>query len=117
MKKNIVCKRIRQLRLIRGISQEYMAEELSLIQPSYARLEAEDSRINIERLMKIARVLEVELTDLFSEEPITYKKDPAINKAKTDSIREVINIDLQYIEFLKDEIKFLRELLKSKTSN
>lgn len=117
MKKNIVCKRIRQLRLIRGISQGYMAEQLSLTQPSYARLEAADSRIDIERLIKITRVLKVELTDLFSEEPITYKKDTTINKAKADSIREVMNMDIEYIESLKDEIKFLRELLKSKNSD
>jgi transcriptional regulator with XRE-family HTH domain len=56
MKSNVVCKRIRQLRVLKGISQEYIAEELGITQPSYARLEAQDSRINIERLKKIADI-------------------------------------------------------------
>jgi len=41
MKSNVVCKRIRQLSVLKGISQEYIAEELGITQPSYARLEAQ----------------------------------------------------------------------------
>ena len=114
MKKNIVSKRIRQLRVLKGISQEYMAEELGITQPSYARLEAEDSRINIERLKIIAKILEVSLSDLLNEEPFSNIPRLAL-KSEKQNIKEAIDINSEHVKFLREEIIFLRGLLNKKT--
>jgi len=53
---NVVGTKIRQIRTRQGISQESMAEELGITQPSYARLETEDSRINVVGLLLIAKI-------------------------------------------------------------
>lgn len=114
MKNNIVCKRIRQLRVLKGISQEYIAEELGITQPSYARLEVEDSRINIERLKLIANILDVSITELFNEEPLSSVKDLA-TKSDKSSIEEAIDINSEHVKFLKEEILFLRRLLNKES--
>jgi transcriptional regulator with XRE-family HTH domain len=114
MKSNVVCKRIRQLRVLKGISQEYIAEELGITQPSYARLEAQDSRINIERLKKIADILEISLSDLFNEKPLSSINKIA-PKSDKQSIEESIDMDFEHVRFLKEEILFLRKLLNKKS--
>lgn len=42
-----------------GITQEFMAMELEVSQSNYGRLEKDDSRLTVPKLIKIAEVLEV----------------------------------------------------------
>jgi transcriptional regulator with XRE-family HTH domain len=112
MKKDSVCRKIRKLRVSKGISQEYMAGELGITQPSYARLEFEDKRLNIDRIKIISKILDTNLAELLTEE-INKSKDKPVDKNSTQ-IKAIINIDKEYIESLKNEINFLRELLKSR---
>ena len=111
---NLVGKKIRQLRVQQGISQEYMAEELGITQPSYARLENEDSRINVVRLQLIAKTLEVQTSELLGE-----KAQNIIHTNNGNNAQAYINSyssNNEYIQALKDEISFLRDLLKSYTN-
>lgn len=57
---------IRRIREQKGFSQEYLADMLDISQASYARLESEETKITVERLFKIAEVLETEITDFFN---------------------------------------------------
>ena len=112
---NLVCRKIRQLRTQQGISQEFMAEELGITQPSYARLETEDSRINVVRLMIIAKILEVSASELLGE-----KSNNIIHHNNGDNAQayiKAINSDKNHIQSLKDEITFLRKVLKKKVED
>ncbi len=58
--------RIRQTRLMKGYSQEYMAYRLNISQQSYSRMESGRQDLKIMQLKTIAEVLEIPLTDLLS---------------------------------------------------
>ncbi|SDD84678.1 helix-turn-helix domain-containing protein [Riemerella columbipharyngis] len=57
---------IRKIREKRGFSQDYVAQELNISQASYARLENENTKITVDRLYKIAEILEVDISDFFN---------------------------------------------------
>ena len=59
--------RIRKLREARGLSQEQLAQELGLQQSSYGRLEKNDERLTVPKLLIIAEVLKVPVAVLFGE--------------------------------------------------
>lgn len=114
---NVVSSKIRQIRTKHGISQESMAEELGISQPSYARLETEDARINVVRLMHIAKILEVSVSELLGEKSQVINNqshNETANAFTVDKVNKIINADKNHIQSLKDEISFLREVLKQK---
>lgn len=110
---NKIGSKIRQIREIRGFSQEYIANELGITQPSYARLEKEDERISITRLINIADILKTSVAELINE-----KAGKIINQQNSENpsayVDTIINADKEHILTLKDEILFLREQLKNK---
>lgn len=86
---------IRKIREQKGLSQENMSLELGISQPAYARLEKKDDRISIPRLVQIAIILDTSVSKLINEtEEVNFKSES------------------EHIESLKDEILFLRKLLK-----
>jgi transcriptional regulator with XRE-family HTH domain len=107
---NKVGTRIRKIREQRGLSQENIATELGITQPSYARLEKEDDRISITRLVNIATILETSVSELINE-----KVGKVINQQNSENpqayVDNVFQADKYHIETLKDEIIFLRKLL------
>lgn len=61
---NIVAKNIKKYRELKGYSQEYMAHEMEITQASYAKLENNATKINVERLFLIAELLETDVSDI-----------------------------------------------------
>ena len=61
---------IRKMRESKGFSQDYMAQVLNISQASYARIENEDTKITVERLYKIAEVLEKNIIDFFDADKL-----------------------------------------------
>ena len=61
---------IRKHRERKGFSQDYMANVLNISQASYARLENEDTKITVERLYKIADILEKNIVDFFDTDKL-----------------------------------------------
>ena len=55
---------IRKSREKRGFSQEYVAEKLGINQSTYGKLERDISNITLDRLFKIANVLEEDVANL-----------------------------------------------------
>lgn len=112
---NTIGLKIKQMRELKGLSQENMASELGLTQPSYARLEKEDDRISITRLLQISNVLETTVSELINE-----KAAKVINQQNSENpnayVDVVINADKEHINSLRNEINFLRDLLKNSGS-
>jgi len=113
---NKIGTRIRKVRENKGISQEAMALELEITQSNYGRLEKSDTRLTVPKIQKIAKVLDITVAYLFNE-----KSAKIINQHNNDSAQSqhaynvdtIIHADKEHINTLKDEIVFLRELLKS----
>ncbi|GAA4440471.1 hypothetical protein GCM10023091_24160 [Ravibacter arvi] len=68
--------RIRQTRLVKGYSQEYMAYRLGISQQSYSRLECGRQILRISQLVLIAEVLELRPEELLGSVP-TMEAEPA----------------------------------------
>ena len=106
--------KIRFLREQKGYSQESLAHELGLTQTSYSRLEKQDDRISITRLMQIAKVLKTSVAELIDENSKNVIHQSNNKKAEAYNVETIINADKEHIATLKDEITFLRVLLEKK---
>jgi len=52
---------IKRIREQKGYSQEFMSKQLNISQATYARMESQEIKISIDRLQKIADILEVDI--------------------------------------------------------
>ncbi len=96
---------IRKAREKKGFSQDYMANVLEISQASYARLENEDTKITVERLYKIAEILDSSIIDFFDVDKMIIQ-----NQTNNDG-----SFGNGYVQNLHIENKEIYEkLLKSK---
>jgi transcriptional regulator with XRE-family HTH domain len=110
---NEIGARIRKIREQKGLSQDNIAFELGITQPTYARLEKEDERITITRLITIASILRTSVSELINE-----KAGKVINQQNSENpqafIDNVFHSDKEHIQTLKNEISFLQKLVEQK---
>jgi len=108
---NVIGQRIKNLREEKGITQEAMALHLDVTQSNYGRLEKDDRRLNVVKLLKIVRILDVNISYIFNE---TMSADgsgfSSSNKEVYDILVESLTSEIQH---LKDEISFLRVMVRS----
>ncbi len=67
--------KIRSFRLLRGLSQEEMAEKLNITQSTYSRIETDEHKLTVDVLKRIAEVLDVSIGDIVSNEPIIIQNN------------------------------------------
>ncbi|MCR6639849.1 MAG: helix-turn-helix transcriptional regulator [Sporocytophaga sp.] len=58
--------KIKKVRELKGLKQEYMAEVLGISQPSYSKIETDEVSVSPERLEQIAKVLQVSVQDILA---------------------------------------------------
>ena len=56
--------KIRLLRQMQGLSQEYMAQKMGVSQPAYSKLEFGKTKITLPKRALLAEVLQCDLADL-----------------------------------------------------
>ena len=61
-----IIENIRTIRKNRGISHEAMAANLGISQASYTKLEQKETKLTVDRLYKIAEILEMKVEDLLN---------------------------------------------------
>ena len=64
-----ILEKIKEIRTDKGYSHEYMAHELDISQVAYSKLEKLDTKLSVERLYKIAAILEVKVGDILDIQP------------------------------------------------
>ena len=65
----IIAGNIRKIREYRNYTQDYLAAKMSISQNAYSKIELGYSRITLDRLLQIAVVLEVDVTQLIYLDP------------------------------------------------
>ena len=109
---------IRLLREYLGFSQEYVAQKLNITQQAYSHIEKNPENAPLKRLREIAQVLQVSLITLLGEEDTYILQNfnqsggnaaTQMNVSDSTSEKEVYD---KLIQTLKEEITFLRELVK-----
>ncbi len=124
-----VISRIQDVRKQKGYSLEYMAEELQISHSAYYKLENNQSRLTVDRLIEISKILNIALSTLF-DEAIThiYNQNNNVKDSTIIAKQEFENFNQkdkeltekytrkleEEIEYLKSEIEFLRDMLKKK---
>ncbi len=58
MSESKVLERIRNLRLLKGYTQEYMATRLEMDPSNYGRIERGEAKLTLERFLKICQILD-----------------------------------------------------------
>jgi transcriptional regulator with XRE-family HTH domain len=65
-KMQLIVANIRSRRVAKGYSQQYFASRLNISQNAYSKIEIGRTPITLMRLLQIAEVLEVDLSDLIN---------------------------------------------------
>ena len=101
-----VTEKIRQYRILKGFSQQNLADELDLTIAGYSKIERGETELTISRLSQIAGILDIDISELVSD------KEEVLNEPRADygielSIAVVkLNNDLSY---LKEEVHQLKK--------
>ena len=103
---------IRKIREKKGFSQEYMANVLNISQASYARLENEETKVTVERLQKIAEILETNIIDFFNTDKFIIHNQNYDNS--TGNAAYVQNLVVENKEATNKLISSYEERLKEK---
>lgn len=110
------CVKIKQIREIKNLSQEYIANEVGITVRGYSKIESGETKLSIDRLNDISKALEVPPLEIlgFDEKQIfnNCKQEGNIGINHNYSLKEVIKIYEKRIAHLESEILFLRSRLE-----
>lgn len=67
--------KIRTFRMLRGYSQEFMADKLNITQSTYSRIENDEHKLTVDILKQVAEVLGISIADITSNEPIIIQNN------------------------------------------
>lgn len=114
-----IINRIKEIRKEKGISHEAMAFDLGISQVAYSKLEKNETKLNVDRLYKIAEILDTKVSDLLNEEKSTIYnqdlKDNAIGHQQIENLHQENKEVYQELIKAKDEqIALLKEMLGKK---
>lgn len=110
--------KIRNLRSIKGYSQENMAAMLGLSLNSYSKIERDEVNITVKRLEEIALILKMTIVDILTFEDIsitlTKTNVPVNNNMKFIRIMMELERINKENEWFKQEINQLRIIIQTK---
>jgi len=120
---------IKKIREEKGISQEYMAMELGISQSTYTKVERGEVNLYVDRLLKIADILDVGLSKIFNESTSKIfnvnSNDSSTNTNQVQVVENLYNDNKEIInklqnileeenKHLKEEIVFLRKMIEQR---
>lgn len=100
---------IRLARLKKGLSQENLAEMLHISTTAYGDIERNKTEVTVSRLLKISKILEVDLNEILNEIGINKDKDEELKRLKAELL-------LANIESLRWKERFLRSVFADTSS-
>ena len=102
--------KIRLIRLSKNLSQQNIADELGITVSAYSNMERGVTEITIQRLKKIAQILQVNLNDLITDNILNDQPEIPYNNIpqKINFILNELNSQKKDIQLLKSEIDFLK---------
>lgn len=118
--------KIKKIRELRNYTQEYMADQLKISQEGYSKIEANRTKVSLERVEQIAKILKIDFFDLVSfDEKVVFnnvfhhQQDNNFvvgqqNDATKDLYERLFQELKLQIQHLQSEIAFLREQLQDK---
>jgi transcriptional regulator with XRE-family HTH domain len=115
-------RRIRKLREMNDFSQEFIANELNMSISGYSRIERDEVKLTLDKLIIICRLLDISIEDLLNTddrkliEQVKYQqKSNFSDDVKSFSKNSVEDVYREQIRLLKDEIRYLRDIINKLT--
>ena len=106
---NNIVSNIRRIRDQKGYSQYSMATELGLTQAAYSRLESGESKLTIDRLQEIAKILDTDISAFLDSSKITIQ-----NQTNNDNASGYVeNLHIENKETAKKLIQSFEKLIQT----
>lgn len=96
--KEIIGKKIRQIRIERGFSQEKLSEEIDISPRHMCTIENGNSLPSLETFVKIAQILDIDINDFFNLTPINN------NALRTEIYEMIQTSSVSELYLIKDLI-------------
>ncbi|MBA4239810.1 MAG: hypothetical protein C0448_03735 [Sphingobacteriaceae bacterium] len=117
---NTIAEKIRQLRVIRGLSQENVADEIHMSHGNYGKIERGEVDINSSKLIKLAKVLKVNVGDFFEESlRATLKESKSeYGYATKDEVADLAHAILKLtkaVERIEEQLPKKKMIVKKRT--
>lgn len=112
---NKVIDKIKEIRIAKGFSHENMAYELEISQAAYTKLENNETKLSVERLFQIAKILDTPVYKLLDTTPDTVYNQNNYDSATGNHqyvehlYQDNKEVYQDYINNLKQEINYLKE--------
>jgi transcriptional regulator with XRE-family HTH domain len=108
--------KIKKLRELKNFTQEYMADQMDMTQPSYSKIESGETDVSYSKLEKIAKSLEIRPEDImtFNENMVfnvMHNKDGQNGLVINQMSNDVKVLYENQISSLKSENEHLKHLL------
>jgi transcriptional regulator with XRE-family HTH domain len=119
-----VIKRIKEIRKEKGISHEAMAFDLGISQVAYSKIEKNETKLTLERLYKIADILESKISEIlgleiqkvyqqeFNDNSQNYQEIQHLHQENKEVYEKLISAKDDQISLLKEQLVFMKEQLK-----
>ena len=98
--------KIRELRIANNLKQSQLADMLEMERTNLTRIECGNQRPNDENLVKIAKILNVKIKDLFDFEHVLPRKE--LMQQIVSEIDGLSDKELQYLNKTIQNLKLLR---------
>ncbi len=112
-----ITERIKRMRLNRDFSQDYVATKLGISQRAYSKLENGELKIDIEKLQRIAQILEVDAAEIISNEDNqtnNFSNNKITNAVVNHFADEQDKFKKEIVNTLREEILSLKNYIKEK---
>ena len=119
-----VINRIKEIRKEKGISHEAMAFDLGISQVAYSKIEKNETKLTLERLYKIADILESKVSNLlgleiqkvyqqeFKDNANNYQEIQHLHQENKEVYQELLKAKDVQIALLKEQIIFYKSKLQ-----
>lgn len=122
---------IKKIRELKSLTQEEMANRLSMSQSNYSKLERDEMEFNMSRLLDISRILQVDLNELinFDEQnlfliqhnrsvtgvqgTVNNNYNQTLNDKERQLYEDKIKLLEEKTQYLEEKIRLLEKQLKS----
>ncbi|MFT3949074.1 MAG: helix-turn-helix transcriptional regulator [Agriterribacter sp.] len=105
--------KIRKIRELRNLTQDYVAGRLGISQSNYARIEKDNVGISDERLQQLAEILGTTAENIEGfDEQVVFNISSSTNVHAINSVQEVVNhyhISPELKQLYEDKIRLLEE--------
>ena len=105
--------KIKTIRLLRGFTQEYVADKLDIKQNTYSKIESGQTRLDVDILKKLAEILGVSQADIINNQPTIINFEANNSNRDTDHFYHKRDFVEKIIASKDSEIQYLKEIISS----